>query len=131
MRIALLFVTMAASLGMAISADDSQPISPAEAINQIGKPSVLVELTVKKAKDRLEKRGIVYLDSEDDFKDAKNLGVAISAEAAARFKQKGIADVAAYFQGKTIRVRGCVMQFEQRPYLPVHDPSQITLMGKK
>ena len=88
-------------------------------------------MEVKKAKDRLEKRGIIYLDSEDDFKDPNNLGVAISAEAAAKFKEKGVADPAAHFLGKTIRVRGCVMKFEERPYLPVHDPDQITVVEKK
>jgi hypothetical protein len=38
---------------------------------------------------------------------------------------------AAHFLGKTIRVRGCVMKFEERPYLPVHDPDQITVVEKK
>jgi hypothetical protein len=111
--------------------DASKPILPAEAVKQVGKPEVLVEMVVVKAKDRLEKRGIIYLDSEADFKDPKNLCVALSAEAAAKFKKKGIADPAAYFQGKTIRVRGCVMRFEERLYLPVHDPEQITVVEKK
>jgi hypothetical protein len=115
----------------AVSAADPPPVSPVEAIKLVGKPSVLVEMVVKKAKDRLEKRGIVFLDSEDDFHDAKNLGVAISAEAAVKFKAKGITDLAGHFQGKTIRVRGCVMMFETRPYLPVHDPDQITIVEKK
>lgn len=66
-------------------ADDAKPITPAEAIKQIGKPKVVVEMVFKKAKDRLEKRGIIYLDSEGDFKDEKNLGVAILAEAAAKY----------------------------------------------
>jgi hypothetical protein len=116
----------------AVRADeDPKPVSAAEAIKRIGQPKVVVEMVVKKAKDRLEKRGIVYLDSEDDFTDPNNLGVAISAEAAAKFKAKGIADPAAHFLGKTIRVRGCVMRFEERPYLPVHDPDQITVVEKK
>ncbi|HEX3152389.1 MAG TPA: hypothetical protein VHR66_30225 [Gemmataceae bacterium] len=86
---------------------------------------------MKKSKDRVEKRGIIFLDCADNFKDPKNLGIAISAEAAAKFKAKGIADPAAHFLGKTIRVRGCVMRFEERPYLPVHDPDQIEIVGKK
>jgi hypothetical protein len=48
-------------------ADERRPISPVEAIRQIGKPSVVVQMRVKKAKDRLSNRGIVYLDSEEDF----------------------------------------------------------------
>jgi hypothetical protein len=111
--------------------DEISTVTPAAAIKQVGKPKAVVEFTVKKTKDRLEKRGIIYLDSEDDFKHTDNLGVAISAEAAAKFKAKGITDPAAHFLGKLIRVRGCVMIFEERPYVPVHDPSQITLMEKK
>jgi hypothetical protein len=117
--------------GLCVAADEPKPITPAEAIKQVGKPTVLVEMTVKAAKDRLEKRGIIYLDSEDDFKHPDNLGVAISAEAAAKFRDMGIADPAAHFKGKTIRVRGCVMRFEERPYLPVHDPAQITVVEMK
>jgi hypothetical protein len=111
-----------------LQADDVKPIPAAEAVNSVGKPTVLVEMVVKQAKERLEKRGIIYLDSEDDFADPKNLGVAISAEASAKFGKKGITDPAAHFKGKTIRVRGCVMRFEERPYLPVHDPGQISLV---
>src|SRR5271166_2417000 len=102
-----LTVTLIVSFQTSSLAEPIKPVSPAEAINQIGKPEVVVEMVVKKSKDRLEKRGIIYLDSEEDFKDEKNLGVAISAEAAEKFKKQGIADPAAHFAGKTIRVRGC------------------------
>jgi hypothetical protein len=119
------------AVGLRAADADPKPLTAAEAIKRVGQPKVVVRMEVKKAKDRLEKRGIIYLDSEDDFKDANNLGVAISAEAAAKFKEKGIADPAAHFLGKTILVRGCVMRFEERPYLPVHDPDQITVVEKK
>jgi DNA/RNA endonuclease YhcR with UshA esterase domain len=112
-------------------AEDVKPITAAEAVKSVGKPKVLVEMTVKKAKDRLEKRGIIYLDSEDDFKNADNLGIAISAEATEKFKAKGIGDPAAHFEGKLIRVQGCVMKYEERPYLTVHDPDQIAIVEKK
>ena len=54
-----------------IDAKPPKPVTPVRAIEQIGKSDVLVEIVVKKAKDRMENRGIIYLDSEDDFKDAK------------------------------------------------------------
>jgi hypothetical protein len=131
-RTALLLIAFVVGVGCLRAADEgTKPIAAAEAVKSAGKPKVLVQMEVKKAKDRLEKRGIIYLDSEDDFKDPNNLGVAISAEAAAKFKEKGVADPAAHFLGKTIRVRGCVMKFEERPYLPVHDPDQITVVEKK
>jgi hypothetical protein len=129
-RTALVLVAFLVGV-VSLRADDTKPNTAAEAVKSVGKPTVVVQMEVKKAKDRLDKRGIIYLDSEDDFKDPNNLGVAISAEAAAKFKAKGIADPAAHFLGKTIRVRGCVMKFEERPYLPVHDPDQITVVEKK
>ena len=119
---------LAAGLLTGLIARDATPLSPSEAIDQIGKPQVVVEMTVKSAKDRLEKRGIIYLDSEEAFANPKNLGVAISAEAAAQFKKNGIADPAKHFKDKTIRVRGCVMRFEERPYFPVHTPDQIVIV---
>ncbi|HMO35565.1 MAG TPA: hypothetical protein PKA06_05945, partial [Gemmatales bacterium] len=70
-------------------------------------------------------------DSEEEFSNPKNLGIALSAEAATRFLDKGISDPANFYLGKTIRVTGCVMRFEERPYLPVHDPRQIEIVEKK
>jgi hypothetical protein len=124
-------LTLVAGSLAALLVDDVKPLSPAEAIEQIGKPRVVVEMTVKSTKDRLAKRGIIYLDSEEDLADPKNLGVAISAEGAAEFKANGIPDPAAHFKGKKIRVRGCVMRFEERPYLPVHSPEQIVVVEKQ
>ena len=42
---------------------------------------------------------------------------------------KGVADPAAHFRGKTIRVRSEVLIFEKLPYLPVTDPGQIEIIG--
>jgi hypothetical protein len=109
---------------------DAKPISLAEAIKQIGKPQVLVEMHVRSVKYRIEKRGIIYLDSAEDFTSPNNLGVAISAEAAEKFKTNGMPDPAKHFMGKTIHVRGCIMRFEERPYLPVHSPEQIVMIDK-
>lgn len=132
-RISFALLTLGVFVSFCVLGYSAEPkiISAEEAIKQIGQPKVIVEMVVKKSKNRLEKRGIIYLDSEEEFQDQKNLGVAISAEAAALFKEKGIADPAEYFLGKTIRVRGCVMRFEDRPYLPVHHPDQITIIEKK
>ena len=126
----LFLLTLPAVMLTALFREDLSPISPSDAVKQIGKPQVLIEMKVRSAKDRLERRGIVYLDSEEDFTDPKNLGIAISAEAAEKFKANGIADLAEHFQGKTIQVRGCVMRFEERPYLPVHAPEQIVIIGE-
>lgn len=130
MRTGIAF-SLIAAIGSSLFAADARPIRPADAIKQIGTSEVTVEMTVRRVKDRLDKRGVIYLDSEEDFKDEKNLGVAISVVAAAKLRKQGIAVFATHFQGKTIRVRGCVMRFEERPYLPVLDPTQITVVEKK
>lgn len=114
-------------LMVAAKEKDARPIAAADATAQIGKPAVFVVLTVQGAKDRLAKRGNIYLDSEDDFKDPKNLCVAIAAAAAAKFKKQGIVDLAGLCRGKVIRVRGCAMRFDERPYLLVHGPDQIEI----
>ncbi len=106
-------------------------ISAKEALEFVGKSSVRVKMTVKKAKDRLERRGIIFLDSEEDFTHADNLGVAISLSAAEELKQDGIGNLEAYLQGKTIQVDGCVMRFEERPYLPVLHAKQIRVLDEQ
>jgi hypothetical protein len=113
--------------GLAAGADGERPIPPAEAVKRVGQ-TVTVEMPVRKAKDRLERRGLIYLDSEEDFTSPANLGVAITPAGAAKLKAKGIADPAAHFLGKTVRVRGEVLVFETRPYLPVTDPGQIEVV---
>lgn len=129
-RLLWLPLVLLATIVWAASQDGQTPsvVSAKEAVGMVGKPSVRVEMTVKQSKDRLERRGIIYLDSEEDFQHADNLGVAISVSAAEEFKKQGIADPAAYLQGKTIQVDGCVMRFEERPYLPVLEAKQIRVI---
>ena len=117
-------------VSFAAGADDLPPMTPADAVKRIGQ-TVRVEMRVKAAKNRLEKRGLVYLDSEDDFHSATNLGVAITPSAAAKYRARGIADPAVHFLGKLIRVRGEILVFETRPYLPVTDPTQIEIVPEK
>ncbi len=125
----LLATAIAAVSGCGLPADPPrEAVTPIEAIRRIGTPEVLVRMTVQHAKDRLEKRGLVYLDSEKDYKHPDNLGVAISAKAAKMFRERGITDPAAHFRGKTIEVRGCVMVFDNHPFLPVLDPKQIRIL---
>ncbi len=65
---------LAAAIAVALA---PPPVSAAEAVARIGQPVVVVEMVVRRAKDRSEKRVVVYLDSEDDSRDPKNLGVAL------------------------------------------------------
>ena len=99
--------------------------------NRSGEGRVSVEMTVKSSKNALAGRMEIYLDSEENFRDEKNLAVVISAAGAARFKDAGIDDPAAHFKGKTIRVTGTVVVHENRPRIAVENPQQIRVLTKK
>jgi prepilin-type processing-associated H-X9-DG protein len=55
---------------LAVAGED-KPLTPTEARNKVGH-NITVEMIVKATKDRLEKRGEIYLDAEPDFRDVKN-----------------------------------------------------------
>jgi len=117
-------------LGSMVSRADDKPLSPEEAIKKVNE-KVTVEMTVKASKNRLEKRGEIYLDSEEDFHDAKNLGIVITKPGAARFAEAGVKEPAGHFKGKTIRVVGTVIIKEERPRIEVDDPKQISIVKPK
>ena len=101
-------------------------MSPAEAISRVNE-SVVVEMVVRRTKCCTGSRQ-VFLDSEANHRDPKNLGVVVTRGGAAKFKEAGVGDPAAHFKGKTIRVRGVVIRREERPYIEVDDPGQIELV---
>src|SRR5262249_24070072 len=80
-----------------------KPLSPAEAVKQVGK-----KVTERASKDRLAKFGEIYLDSEADFRDKKNLAAVITKAGASKFAKAGVKNPAAHFKGKTILVTGTV-----------------------
>src|ERR1700751_208809 len=108
-------------------AEDAKPLTPVEAITKVNE-KVTVEMRVKATKNRLEKRGEIYLDSEEDFRDKKNLGIVVTKTGAAKFKEGGVGDPAVHFKGKTIRVTGTVILKEKRPRIEVDDPKQIQIV---
>src|ERR1700678_4347277 len=79
-----------------------RPLAPVEARKKVGEV-VTVEMTVQTTKDRLEKRGEIYLDAELDFRDEKNFAVVITKIGAASLKEAGIGDPATHFKDKKIR----------------------------
>jgi hypothetical protein len=67
------------------TAPANKPISPVEARKRVGE-QVHVRMEVRAAKDRLEKRGEIFLDSEEDFRDEKNFAVVITVKGAGSLK---------------------------------------------
>src|SRR5579859_3083168 len=98
-------------------------LSPLEAIKRVNE-SVTVEMHVQRTKCCSGSRQ-VFLDSEANHRDPKNLGVVVTEVGRTKFSEAGIDDPTALFHGKTIRVRGVVIRKEDRPYIEVNEPSQI------
>jgi hypothetical protein len=111
-------------------ANADKPLTPVEARKGIGK-TITVEMTVNAAKDRLEKRGEIYLDSEADFKDEKNFAVVINKDGAADLKKNGIADPAAHFKDKLIQATGEVKVVDGVPRIEISEAKQIKLATDK
>jgi DNA/RNA endonuclease YhcR with UshA esterase domain len=114
----------------AAAADEPKPLGPVEARKQVGK-EITVRMEVKTAKDRLEKRGEIYLDAEEDFKDEKNFAVVITKKGAASLKEAGIADPADHYKGKTITARGAVKEVDGIPRIEIDEAKQIRVTEPK
>ena len=98
-------------------------INAEEAVNRVNE-SVTVEMLVRRTKSCTGSCQ-VFLDSEQNHRDPKNIGVVITVDGRPKFTEAGIDDPTAHFKGKTIRVRGVVIRKEKGPYIEVSDPSQI------
>ncbi|HEY2412507.1 MAG TPA: hypothetical protein VGI40_09710 [Pirellulaceae bacterium] len=107
-----------------------KPLTPVEARKKVGE-QIVMEMTVKKSKDRLENRGEIYLDSELDFRDAKNFATVINRDGAIGFQNQGVKDFEEHFRGKTIRVKGTVTVVDDAPRIEVSDSAQIENIEKK
>jgi hypothetical protein len=102
-------------------------LSPVEAIEQVGKP-VVVEMLVQRFKSCTGSRQI-FLDSEPNHRDPKNLGVVITEASRPKFSAAGIEDPASHFGARKVRVRGVVIRREGRPYIEVNEPSEIEIVN--
>lgn len=120
-------VLLLVALVGAAGAVGDRPLSPVEARKKVGE-KITVGMTVQSAKDRLEKRGEIYLDAEPDFKDEKNFAVVITKAGAAKLKEAGIADPAGHFMGKTIRATGTVKEVDKVPRIEIDDAGQIKVV---
>ena len=101
-------------------------LSAVEAINRVNE-SVTVEMLVQRTKYCTGSRQ-VFLDSEPNHRDPKNLGVVVTESGRARFSEAGIDEPTAHFKGKTILVSGVVIRKEKGPYIEVDDPNQIEMV---
>src|SRR5262245_61542502 len=113
-----------------ISMAEDKPLGPIEARKKIGE-AITVEMTVRAAKDRLQKGGEIYLDSEEDFRDEKNFAVVITRAGAASLKDAGINQSAEHFKDKKIRAKGTVTEVDKVPRISIEDAKQIRVVEEK
>jgi DNA/RNA endonuclease YhcR with UshA esterase domain len=102
------------------------PLTPAEAAKKVGE-KVVVEMEVKSAGKGTD---VYFLNSEADFKEAKNFTLFIPKAAAEKFKEAKIEDPAAHFKGKTVRATGTVTLYRDRPQIVIEEPAQLSLVKK-
>ena len=90
-------------------------------VNQL----VIIEMTVKSSYLKSD-RSICFLNSEKNYRDAKNFPIVIKGEKAIeRFVKADIADPARHFFGKKIRVTGKIQLHHEKPQILVADVKQI------
>ena len=115
------------ALGSGFSAWAAEhPLTPEEARQKLGE-QVWVQMQVASAKDRLEKRGEIYLDSQMDFRSEKNLAVVITRRGAESLRGQGILSPAEHFNTKEIRVKGTVKEVDGVRRIEVDDAGQLEL----
>ena len=125
-RLCRLLGLFAASACVGVAAED-KPLTPVQARKKVGE-AIVVEMTVGTAKDRLEKRGEIYLDAELDFRDEKNFAVVITKAGAASLKAAGIDSPADHFRDKKIRASGTVKEVDKVPRIEIDDAKQIKVV---
>lgn len=129
----MIAATLIGSLGLGHRAlsDDPEPkvVPSAEAKDHVGERCA-VEMTVRASKNAAPRR-TYFLDSEEDFRDAKNFAVVIDYDDAAKFKEAGIDDPAEHYRGKTLRVTGEVIKESDQVRIRVTDPKQIKIIEPK
>lgn len=121
---AILFATISFPALMAMAADVT-PITPAEAAKKINE-QVVVEMDVKSTGGRENQ----YLNSEEDYKDAKNFTIFISKDHLEAFKKAGVENPSMHYKGKLIQVTGKVVLEKEKPWIKVEKPDQIKIVTK-
>jgi hypothetical protein len=105
-------------------------LGPREARQNVGR-EIAVKFEVKSAKDRLEKRGEIYLDADLDFRSEANFAVVVTRAGAASFQAQGISDIAEHFRDRLIRATGTVKIVDDVPRIEITNADQLQRVEAK
>ncbi len=73
---------------------------------------------------------LIFLNSEREFSDPKNVAIVIDREAEERLRGAGVSDPVAHFKNKMIRVTGKVSLYQGRVEVKIRDPDQIEIVSR-
>lgn len=112
-------------ISIAPAAEPAKPLTPAEAATKVNE-QVTVQMDVKAASLRGTN---CFLNSEENYRDAKTFTVFINKAALDKFKAAKIDNPATLFRGKTIQVTGKVVLYQNRPEIVLSGPDAIKIVG--
>jgi DNA/RNA endonuclease YhcR with UshA esterase domain len=127
MRLPALILVVVLTPFLAVADDNAKPIGPDEAAKQVNE-KVTLRMEVMAAAPR---GSVCFLNSQEDFKDARNFTVFLGKDALEKFREAKIEDPAAHFKGKTILVSGKATLYREQPQIAVDGPDQIKIEEKK
>jgi hypothetical protein len=105
----------------------AKPLTPEAAAKKIDQQCT-VEMMVKSTG---KSRGVFFLNSKEDYKDADNFTVFINKVGVEKLKEAKIEDPSTHFKNKTIRVMGVVKLYRNKPEIVVEKADQIQVLEKK
>jgi len=126
MRTVAVLLVLVVATGVWAEGQAAAPLTPAEAAKKANE-KVTVEMEVKSTGGKSN----CYLNSEADYKDAKNFTILIPEAALVKFKAAKIDDPREHFKGKVVRVTGTVTTNRDKPQIKVESPDQIVTIEKK
>jgi DNA/RNA endonuclease YhcR with UshA esterase domain len=110
----------------AACAAETPPLTPAEAAKRVNE-KVVMQMEVKSTGGDNNR----YLNSEEDYKDAKNFTIFISKNDLPKFTKAGIEKPEVHFKGKLIEITGTVVLQKEKPQIKVEEPDQIKIVTKE
>jgi DNA/RNA endonuclease YhcR with UshA esterase domain len=110
----------------ALADEQPKPVGPAEAAKKVDS-EVVLQMEVKSS---ALSKGVCFLNSEKDYKDAGNFTLFIDKAALAKFKDAKIDDPAAHYKGKTVVVKGKVVLYRDKPEIKVSGADDIKVFEK-
>lgn len=126
MRILFTAAIAAVCLG---DARGAEPISAAEAMDRVGEEGT-VEFIVRST-GTSRKEGLLFLNSEENFRSNRNFSIVLDPAAIASFKAAGIKDIEKHYFCKKVRVTGRVEHFKSVTDIKATKPEQIQIVDEK